>query len=184
MSQLPFEIRHGQFLDVAGSPIRQDDVTLVPARVKLDGTSFSPVFNLVEWCKFQNIPLPRIAQGEENAPWVLGRLMALFNAENTPEAERGEKSCMNASFLAILNDENSIAIPFDCCDYYGRTSLYFSSENPPSREHQRRIADAYFRLLLKDPEDLVDYENRMFHSMSGQWVAFGVAHGEPYMDAE
>ncbi|NOZ41191.1 MAG: hypothetical protein GXP24_13345 [Planctomycetes bacterium] len=184
MPQLPFDIRHGEFVDVIGTPIRHNDITFVPAHVKLYGTSFSPVFPLIDWCKSNGISVPVIIHGDENAPWVLGRLMALFNTDNTPEDEHGEKSCLYASFLAVLHDDDNITIPFDCSDYYGRTSLYFSSENPPSDEHQARITDAYYKLLLDDANNLVDYKNRMFHSMSGEWVAFGVCHGEPYMDVE
>lgn len=184
MTQLPFDIRHGQFEDVVGSPVSHDGVTFVPAHVKLNGTSFSPLFPFIDWCKSNEHPMPAIVHGDENAPWVLGRLMALFNAENTPEDERGEKSCLHASFLAVLNNQDNVAIPFECSDYYGRTSLYFSSEDSPSDEHQAIIANAYYRLLLDEPTNLVDYENRMYHSMSGEWIEFGVIHGEPYMDAD
>jgi len=184
MTKLPFNIQHGELLDVIGVPIRHNDITLVPACVKLNGTSFSPGSSLVDWCESNGQPIPAIVHGDENAPWVLGRLMALFNTENTPEDDRGEKSCLNASFLAVLHEPEGVAIPFDCFDYYGRTSLWFSSENPPSEEHQARIGDAFYGLLLDDPNSLVDYENRMYHSMSGTWVAFGVCYGEPYMDAE
>ena len=184
MHQPPFEIRHGKFEDVIGAPISHNGVMFVPARVMLTGTSFSPSLPLIDWCQANNQPVPAIVRGDENAPWVLGRLMALFNANNTPENERGEKSCMYASFLAVLNNEDNIAIPFECADYYGRTSLFFSSEDSPSDEHQSIIADAYYRLLLDDPTHLVDYENRVYNSMSGKWFAFGVCHGEPYMDAD
>lgn len=184
MSQLPFEIRHGKFLDILGSPVRQGDVTLVPAHVKLNGTSLSPVFSFFEWCESTGHSIPLVVHGQENAPWVLGRLMAVFNTENTPEDDRSEKSCLNASFLAILHGDNEIAIPFDCSDYYGQTSIYFSSEDSPADEHQERIAKAYFELLLSDPDDLIDYDNKMYHSGAGVCIAFGILHGEPYIDAE
>jgi hypothetical protein len=184
MAELPFDIRHGQFLDVIGPPVRKNDVSLVPARVKLNGTSLSPAFAFIDWCKSGGHDIPAIVHGDENAPWVLGRLMVLFNAENTPMEGRGEKSCVNASFLAIFQDNENVAIPFDCVDYYGRTSLFFSSEDPPPHGLQSRIAEAYYQLLLESPDELVDYENRMYHAMAGAWVAFGVCHGEPYMDFE
>lgn len=183
MTSLPFNIRHGEFLDVSGTPLRYDDVTLVPARVKLNGNSFSPVFPFSDWCELANHPIPEIVHREENAPWVLGRLIALFNSENTPEDERGEKTCLSAGFLAVLSTAE-IAIPFECSDSYGRTSLFFSSEDPPTDEIQTQIANAFYKLLLDEPENLVDYENRMYHSLSGQWFAFGVSLGQPFMDAE
>jgi len=86
--------------------------------------------------------------------------------------------------LAVLLDDENIAIPFDCSDYYGRASRYFSSEDPPSDKHQARIAAADYQLLLSDPGTLVDYKNRMHHSGSGTWVKFGICHGVPYLDAE
>lgn len=61
MTQLPFDIRHGEFVDVIGTGIRHNHVTFVPAHVKLKGTCFSPVFPLVDWCN-SNEPIPAIAR--------------------------------------------------------------------------------------------------------------------------
>jgi hypothetical protein len=82
VTQYLFTIRHGELLDVVGSPIRYSDVTIVPARVELYGTSFSPTFNFLDWCHGNVRKVPSIVHGDEIAAWVLGRLIALFNVES------------------------------------------------------------------------------------------------------
>jgi hypothetical protein len=177
-----FDIRHGELIDVIGSPVRFEDVTFVPASTRLIGTSFSAQFNLIDWAREQQRKLPAIVRGDENAAWFLGRLMYLFNTENVAEDERMEKTCFDVSFVAILSDASNIAVPFDCSDHYGRTSLMFSSDDEPPLELRSRIADAFYGLMLDEPDSLTDYDNRLFHSGAGFWIEFGVSHGEPYFD--
>lgn len=184
MTELPFKIRHGLLLDVIGTPISHGAITFVPARVELEGTSFSPVFDLFDWCKSNGKSVPGVLHHGENAPWVLGRLMALFCTENTPQDDRCEKSCLETSFLAVLNNYDKVAIPFQCSDHYGRTSLFFSSQDQPSEKLQLLIASSFYEMLLSEPHNLVDYENRMYHDGAGGWLSFGIYRGEPYMEPD
>ncbi|WP_442509505.1 hypothetical protein SH528x_001081 [Novipirellula sp. SH528] len=182
MPAYPFDIRYGELIDVIGSPVRFQDVTFVPASTKLAGTSFSVQFNLLDWARDQNQRLPAIVHGDENAAWFLGRLMHLFNTANVAEDERMEKTCFDVSFVAVLHNASNIAVPFDCSDHYGRTSLMFSSDDEPPLELRSEIANAFFGLMLDEPDSLIDYDNRLFHSGAGFWIEFGVSQGEPYFD--
>jgi hypothetical protein len=182
MTSHPLNIRHGELIDVIGSPVRFEDVTFVPASTKLAGTSFSSQFNLIDWARDQNRKLPAIVRGDENAAWFLGRLMYLFNTANVAEDERIEKTCFDVSFVAVFHNASNIAVPFDCSDHYGRTSLMFSSDDEPSLELRTEIANAFYGLMLDAPDLLTDYDNRLFHSGAGVWIEFGVSHGEPYFD--
>lgn len=82
----------------------------------------------------------------------------------------------------LLHDKSNVAVPFDCSDHYGRTSLLFSSDDEPPSELRAEIADAFYGLMLHEPESVADYENRLFHSGAGFWIDFGISHGEPYFD--
>jgi hypothetical protein len=163
MTSHPFDIRHGELIDVIGSPVRFEDVTFVPAATKLAGTSFSAQFNLLDWARDQNLRLPAIIRGDENAAWFLGRLMYLFNTANIAEDERMEKTCFDVSFVAVLHNASNVTVPFDCSDHYGRTSLRFSSDDEPPLELRTQIANAFYRLMLDEPGSLKDYDNRLFH---------------------
>jgi hypothetical protein len=182
MTSHPFDIRHGELIDVIGSPVRFEDVTFVPAATKLAGTSFSAQFNLLDWARDQNLRLPAIIRGDENAAWFLGRLMYLFNTANIAEDERMEKTCFDVSFVAVLHNASNVTVPFDCSDHYGRTSLMFSSDDEPPLELRTQIANAFYRLMLDEPGSLKDYDNRLLHSGAGIWIDFGVSCGEPYFD--
>src|SRR5690606_12521782 len=105
----------------------------------------------------------------------------IFAAQQVPEAERGEKSCFYASFLAILHENDNLAVPFECSDYYARSALTFSTLDPPDEEIQKTIADAFWGLLLADPTDVADCQNKLYHSGAGVWIKFGIEHGEPFM---
>ena len=179
---LSFEIRHGELIDVIGSPVRFSDVTFVPALTELVGTSFSCQFDFTEWAQQKKRTLPSIVRGDHNAPWFLGRMMHLFNTENVGEEDRMEKSCFNVSLIAILHNASNVAVPFDCCDHYARTALMFSSDDEPPLTVRSSIADAFYSLMLDDPCGLTDYDNRLFHSGVGIWMDYGVSHGEPYFN--
>lgn len=179
-----FDIRHGTLVDVIGSPIRHNATTLVPAIVELSGSGFSPDHKFAEWCAKTGHRAASTTVIDEDAPWILGRLIYLFNAENTPEDDRGEKCCFHLSFIAILHDHSNIAVPFDCSDFYGRTALWFSSDDEPPEDLRAEIADALYELLLDSPDSIADYDNRMYHSGAGCWARFGVSMGQPYMDSD
>lgn len=181
MSEHQFNIQHGQFNDVVGRSQRVGDVTFIPARITLLGTSFDWVFALKDRMDEAPAEVRMQVRPGEDAPWVLGRLIRLFDTEVVPADERTEKSCLYASFLAVLHDRDYLAVPFECTDYYGESALTFSSDDEPPDDLQEAIALKFWELLLGDPADVADYEDKMLHSGEGGWVRFGVANGEPFM---
>lgn len=184
MSQTAFNIRHGQFHDVDGRPQRHNEITFVPARVTLNGTWFQSVFDLAETVTDLSPDTKAIVHPGDDAPWVLGRLMRLFGTQRIPEEDRAEKSCFSASFLAVLHGRDNLALPFECSDYYGKSTLTFSTDDPPDKDTQETIAKTFWGLLLTDPSELEDYEDRMYHSGAGVWIRFGIENGEPFMIEE
>jgi hypothetical protein len=177
-----FNIRHGSLEDVIGRPTTHSEITFVPARVKLHGTMFQSVFPLKD--SLADVPPATIAaiRPGEDAPWVLGRLIHLFGTELVSDENRGDKSCFYAEFLAVYLADENLAIPFSCDDYYGKTAITFSSDDPPPENTQQQIVSAFWGLLLSAPTDIADHNGRMFHSGGGDWIDFGVSHGEPFMD--
>lgn len=178
------KIRHGQFHDLSGPPIRFNDITFIPAVVTLNGMGFDSVYELADCVAGVPAATLTIVRPGNDAPWVLGRLMRLFHVQPIPVDDRGEKTCHCESFLAVLHQFGNMGIPFECSDYYGKTGLTFSSEDPPDDAVQVLIADAFWKLLLSDPADLTDYESTMYHSGAGVTIRFGVEDGEPFMQEE
>lgn len=181
MTEPKLKIKHGELLDVTGRPLRFEDVTFVPANVSLNGTSFSFSHSLDTYAAKTNLATRSLVKPGDDAPWVLGRLMFLFNAQLDSAEFRPEKSCLQESFIAVLHSYDNLAVPFGCIDHYCRTSLMFSSEDAPSAEIQDFIAERFWTFLLSEPSALVDYEARMFHSGACIWIRYGVESGEPFM---
>lgn len=182
MNNSQFLIRHGEFHDIAGRAARGDRITLLPARITLLGTSIASVHSLSDYLGSASAEERGIIDPDSNAPWVLGRLMYLFGTEVIPEEDRGEKSCLYASFVAVFHELQNLTVPFACSDYYASTSLQFSSEDPPSDAIQSAIADHFWSLLLASPQEVCDYQARIYHSGAGEWFDFGVSHGQPFID--
>lgn len=78
-----------------------------------------------------------------------------------------------------MPDGESEGVPFECSDYYGRTGLTIAphESDEPSKA---RIADAFWNVLLENPDDLADFETRVFHPGAGVWLRYGCESGEPY----
>lgn len=181
MPDIRFHTCHGKIHDVTGPARKHDGVIFAPARVTLTGTKFDYVFPLADCLDGVFSATKAIVRPGVDAPWALGRLMRLFGIEKLPVDDRGEKTCFYAAFLAVLPEQNNLAVPFECTDNYLESSLMFSSENPPPRDLQERIAKAFWGLLLTEPDELKDYNERMLFQGEDIWIRFGVEHGEPYL---
>lgn len=181
MSEMKFTIRHGQFHDVNGISRRFNDISFVPALVTLNGMWFQSSSDLKDCMTDVPAIVTAIVHPGMDAPWVQGRLIRLFQLQPVPEDERTEKTCLYASFLAVLHHCETVAIPFECSDYYGKTGLTFSTDDAPDKEMQVIIANAFWKMLLSDPTDIADFEGMMCHSGTGIWTRFGVEDGEPFM---
>lgn len=181
MTESSFHIQHGQLHDVAGPARQHQGIIFVPARVTLTGAVFEYVFPLADCLEEVFAATRAILQPGADAPWVLGRLKRLFGIERLPIENRGKKTCFYAAFLAVLPERGNLAVPFECTDNYLETALMFSSENAPPQDLQETIARAFWGLLLTEPDELTDYNERMLFQGEGIWIRFGVEHGEPFL---
>lgn len=120
----------------------------------------------------------------QDAPWTLGRILYLFGRHLLADFDefRSDKSCFMQGFMAVLHDQEQLAIPFICSDRYCESALMFSDDDPPDAPVQERVSADFWSLVLSDPFDLEDYECGMLHSdVGGGRIRFGVESGEPFL---
>ncbi|MCA9069402.1 MAG: hypothetical protein KDA84_10785 [Planctomycetaceae bacterium] len=185
MEHSNIEIRHGRFLDLDGPPQKLDDLTIAPAKIELYGSMFDLTHHLEDHLKQRSVSaeVRALIRPRQNAIWIRARAQRLFHIPSSVAEDRIEKSFFQAEFLAIFPEEGQyIGVPFECSDYYGRTGLTFSSEDSPPESLQDKIADAFWELLLSDPNDIEDYRDTMFHLGAGVEIEFGVEDGEPFFE--
>jgi hypothetical protein len=186
---LQVQLAAGEMRVWHGTPRTWKDTTIVAARVGLKGPSFSLTHELAEHVKRRELPanVRALFLDAYDGPWVRGRIERLFGVSSPPEQERYEKTGLHAEFVAVFSEQGGglVAVPFWCTDHYLKSGLMFSEkEDRPPAELCDSIAEAFWGLLLADPYDLPDYNDRMFHSGAGVWLAFGVAHGKPFIDEQ
>lgn len=184
MADPTLKIRHGELNDITGCPQRFEDDTFIPARVTLNGSSFPFSHALHEYADLIPSGMDSIVHPGNDAPWGFGRLMTLFNATPASPEFRPEKSCFHESYVVVLHAHDNLTIPFHCTDYYCKSSLIFSTHDPPESSMQELIARRFWSLLFSDATDVADYESRMFHSGACVWVRFGIDGGEPFIRGE
>jgi hypothetical protein len=175
-------VHFGTLQNVFGKAATAEGFTIVPAAVELDGRSFSSGYFLCDWGG-QRPPaiLARPIKQQYDAAWVRARLPRVFHF--TPDISEIEKSLPNVGFVAV-RAESAVGFPFICTDYYGRTGLMFSP-NGPEQDTQKKIAAAFWSLLLQSPDDVADFETTVYHPGAGVWMHFGCNHGEPsYSESE
>jgi hypothetical protein len=121
-----------------------------------------------------------------DAPWVRGRVEKLFFAEPIFEADRSEKTSLHAAFIAVVPvDGQMLGVPFECTDYYFKSSVRFSSgPDEPPRELREQIAVTFWRLLLEDPWDVKDYTDRMTHGGAGVTYKYGIKRGSVFVQED
>jgi hypothetical protein len=177
------KVRFGELEDVVGQARRHDEIAIVPARVRLTGSMLTNGPHFEEYLAALKLAadVKALIHPGEDAPWVCGRVQRVFSLPQLPEEERAEKSCMGFSFLAALQEDGQfVGIPFECRDYYGRSLLMFSGDAPP-KPLMDRISNAFWQILLEQPQDLPEYADHYYHTGAGVEVRFGVRDGEPFM---
>ncbi|MFO0953083.1 MAG: hypothetical protein U0835_18405 [Isosphaeraceae bacterium] len=168
------DVRHGTLLNVYGKPVRHDGYLFMPADVALDGCSFGLAHRLCDHVGPAAPPVLRRALREAfETAWVRARIPALFGF--TPDAAEVEKALIWSGFAAVI-DDGAACYPFVCTDHYGRSALMFSDEGPAD-ERKQSIASAFWRALLLDPEDLADFEQRVYHPGASVWLEYGCDAG-------
>jgi hypothetical protein len=170
-----FEIRYGELIDTYGHPAASKSVTFVPALIRLNGTMFSPGHYFDEHPAMPTDCIPDHA----DAAFVRARIPCIFGYTPTYHEEH-EKSLLSDGFVAVLPDGKT-SIPFECSDYYGRSSLTFSSDGP-DESVQSQIADAFWEIVASEPDALDDFEQNVFHPGACVWIQYGCKNGEVYCD--
>jgi hypothetical protein len=178
--------RNGKLLKVRAPAVMSNEWLFLPADIELEGSMFEPGFAFADTArKLSSTPiLKNLLKEKLDAIWVRARLKFIFAIDSISEANRMEKSLSSFSFVAARqgDEPDRLAIPFDCVDYYGRTSLYFSPfEN--DTEHKASIADAFWNLIMKGTE-LADFQDKAYHSMVGFWMHYGCRAGTPFFEEE
>src|SRR5687768_5460771 len=79
MSEPSFRVRHGEFEDLEGPARRWGSVSIVPAKITLQGTSFSTEHDLADFVETWPEEVKAIVRPGDDAVWVQGRLMRLFD---------------------------------------------------------------------------------------------------------
>jgi hypothetical protein len=124
--------------------------------------------------------LARAIAERYDAAWVRARIPQVFGF--VPDAADGEKSLLDIGFVAVKAD-SLVGTPFICSDHYGRTGILFSPAGP-DQATQAEIAGSFWSLLLRDPEDLADFDTKVYHLGAGVWLHFGCTDGEPFCEEE
>ncbi len=172
-------VRNAKLHDVVGRPAKQAGFTIVPAQVELDGMMFQPSFCLNELASERIPPVLRVPIEQQfDVAWVRARLPVVFGL--TPEPSEIEKTFLNHGFVAVPEGSDE-GVAFECSDYYGKTSLTFSDAEV-DESLKARAADAFWALLLSEPDALADFTGRSYHDGAGVWLNYGCVNGEPFCD--
>jgi hypothetical protein len=177
-----FQLRNGKLLKIQSQAVLKNDWHFRVATIKLEGNIFSPSFSLIDSVDKLHLTsvLRQLLDLNLDAIWVRSRLKSLFGVDSVNQEERVEKSFSYFSFVASREQDESvtIALPFECFDYYGKTSLWFSPQEVDV-ELEASIAKAFWRLIT-DESDLADFEDKAYHSGVGFWMHYGCKAGEPF----
>jgi len=171
------KIRHATLLDVYGRAAKHGGYSIMAADVDLEGSMFSFSFSLSELPSARIPPILRlpVQQGYDVA-WVRARLPHAFGF--TPEPAECEKTMLYVGFVAVAEGQDE-GIAFQCSDVYGKTSLMFS-EAETEETAKAQVADAFWSILLSEPNELEDFETPVMHLGVPLTLHFGCKDGEPY----
>jgi hypothetical protein len=170
-------VRHAKLLNVYGRAAKHGGFTIVPADVELEGTMFRPSYRLNELKSDRIPPVLRVPVAEQfDVAWVRARLPVAFGC--TPEPSEVEKTFLLQGFVAVPQGAEA-GVAFECSDYYGKTSLTFSPAEI-DEDLKGRVADAFWNVLLSEPESLADFHSRFDHIGAGVTLEYGCENGEPY----
>jgi len=170
------DVRHGTIEDIRGRAASSAGWELVPAAVKLDGSSFTASHHLGQAVASSppGVLVPWL-DGGMDAHWVRARLPRVFLY--APRAAEVEKALLDEGFVATrVEGASRVAYPFLCMDHYGETGLLFSEPGPDAAT-QDEIAAAFWSLLLREPDSLEDFSEEVFHPGTGMTMVFSCKDG-------
>jgi hypothetical protein len=170
-------VRHPKLHNVYGRAAKHGGFTVVPADVELEGAMFGSSFQLNELPGDRIPPVLRVpVDNQFDVAWVRARLPVAFGC--TPEPSEVEKTFLLQGFVAVP-DGADVGVPFECSDYYGKTALTFSQAES-DEDLKGRVADAFWSILLSEPDALEDFSGRFDHIGAGITMEYGCENGEPY----
>jgi len=133
-------VEFGVLQNVFGRPATHSGFTFMGAAVELNGNGLSIELFLRDFAR-ERLPaiLARPIKHDYDAAWVRARLPHVFGL--TPDLSQVEKSLLFVGFVAVAGG-GSLALPFVCTDYYGRSGIMFSPEGPDEAT-KKKIASAF-----------------------------------------
>lgn len=167
--------------DVVGSPASSDGIILFPACFDFEHGKAGRVE-----CRFGKIQgaiesLKGCFENPDECEWLIdlwirARLSAVFQY-GTPVG--WEDHLLNHPFLAIGRSRKSpcfSAIPFVCvADSNHGPGLVFRKREGGA--NKRRVATAFWNVLLREPRELSTYEVHVFHDSEG-WIKLSCRRGQ------
>jgi hypothetical protein len=171
-----------QQYNVLGPPATFGGFTFQPAELPAAARSGPLAFPLHD---FAGQPPPAVLQlafeRQYDAAWVRARLPRVFGF--TPVfVEEAESALLDVGFVAQSLGEAEVK-PFVCADSHGRAHLGFPVHNGADGPLRKRIAQAFWGLLLAQPDDLADFEQMVYHEPTEIWLRLGCLHGMLYCEA-
>jgi hypothetical protein len=181
------QLRHGKLLSVQSQAVLSHGWWFVVAAIELEGTFFETSFPFADTVDRSSADarLADLLDDKLDAIWVRARLKSIFGVDSAPETVRIEKSLSSYSFVAVGDNgqEDGVAVPFECSDYYGRTGLYFSPHKGDANL-KASVASTFWQLIGGEAR-LADFEDRAFHSGAGVWMSYGCKGSEAiYIEEE
>jgi hypothetical protein len=162
-------LRFGTFSGARGHSASHEGWAFSAGIGQPEGSSFKTSHRLREFVALDDAPevLRRPLEERYDAAWVRARLPRVFGYE--PSVSDVEKSLLWEAFSATHT--NGDVYVFCCVDHYGKSGLMFSDAGPEAAIKDS-IAHAFWSLILANPNDLADYQVRMFHDGAGVWLDY------------
>lgn len=179
-------------LDVAGADVRaalgepaaHTGFTFQAAELKLTDGAGPLEFPLHDFAGQPPPAVLRLAfEKQYDAAWVRARIPRVFGF--TPQfVEVEDSALMDVGFVAAPEDRTK-ASAFVCADRHGRAGLYFARWRElvdRNAADARRVAQAFWSLLLARPDDLADFEQIVYHEPSDVWLKIGCLYGKLFCE--
>jgi hypothetical protein len=186
MLMTDMQLRHGKLLYIQSQAMLNNGWRFVVAAIELEGTFFEMSFPFADTVDRLSVDdrLADLFDEKLDAIWVRARLKSIFGVDSAPETVRIEKSLSSYSFVAVRDNgqEDAVAVPFECSDYYGKTGLYFSPHELDA-DLKASVAGAFWQLVGGEAR-LADFEDRAFHSGASVWMSYGCKGGDAFYNEE
>ena len=134
--------------------------TIVPADVELEGLMFRPSFWLRRPSRATAFRRCSGSRWLSSSTWHgFGQVCPwhLAGARNPPRSRR--RFCCRDS--SALPDGADAGVAFECSDHYGKTLHVSKAESDEGLKG--RVADAFWSILLSEPDALADFSGRFDH---------------------